>query len=192
MSDPPPPIFSSQANILLARQPHSTYVEEWSEIFAKERTIVHGQNVQSVVLFRLGQEWLALSTLVLLEVAEMRLIRRIPHRSGDMLKGLINLRGQLCICINLLNFLEISAAPQHSSHARQKMVAISQDQQRWVFVADEVLGLFSCDKDTLKNVPVTVAKSTANYIKGTFNAAGKHVFLLDEELLFCSLERKMV
>lgn len=180
----------SKASHLLERAIDEAYLEEWTVLLGQEREIAEGKNVQSVVVFRLGHEWLALSTLVFSEVSPMRLVRRIPHRTNDVLRGLVNLRGQLNLCIDLAKVLEIEADSSTPS-ADQMMVAISLNQQKWVFVADEILGLFACDVDTLKNIPVTVAKSTANYLKGTYTFDGKSASVLDEELLFYSLERRI-
>lgn len=183
---------NSKAKVLLNRLAEDQYIEEWTQLLSEERIESDGENLQSHVLFRLGKEWLALSTLVFSEVTENKLVRRIPHREGEILKGLVNLRGQLCLCIDLSALLEIERQSDTSVRQKMQMVAISQNNHSWVFIADEILGIFTCNMDTLKNVPVTVVKSTANYLKGTVNLEGRFVSVLDEDLLFFSLERRIV
>lgn len=182
--------LKSKASLLLNRPTEGAYIEEWTRLLAASRTETPIQNNLSLVVFRLGKEWMALSTLVFLEITENKLVRGIPHRMGDVLKGLINLRGQLCLCVDLPKLLEIEPYKESSAHS-QRVVAIGLNKQRWVFLTDEILGIFSCDMDSLKNIPVTVAKSTANYFKGTVVLEGRHVSVLDEELLFYSLEKRM-
>lgn len=192
MNEKNPFSIYSKANLLLNRPTDEQYIQEWTDLISHERVESSGENYLSVVIFRLGKEWLALSTGVFSEVTENKLIRRIPHREGEVLRGLVNLRGQLCLCVDLSKLLEIESYTDPSKKRTSQMIAIEQNQQRWVFIADEILGIFLCDMDTLKNIPVTVAKSTANYLKGTVTIEGKQVSVLDEELLFYSLERRMV
>lgn len=178
----------SLASHLLERPVDDAYLEEWTNLFSQDRMEGNGRNFQSVVVFRLGNEWFALSTKVFSEISKMRVIRRIPHRSTDTLRGLVNLRGQLQLCVDLAKILEIEDAEDPS---QGMLMSIAHNGKTWVFVASEILGIFPYDVDVLKNVPVTVAKSTANYLKGVFSFDDKHASILDEELLFYSLDRRV-
>lgn len=149
------------------------------------------KNIKSLIVFRLGHEWVALPTEVFFEVTDLRPIRRIPHCSGDVLKGLVNLRGQLLVCVDLAKFFDIERAPAEINPARQKLIAINYEQQKWVFLADEVQGLCSCDMGALENLPVNMEKSTLKYFRGIGRIEGKHVYVIDEGLLFYGLERRI-
>ena len=56
-------------------------------------------------MFRLGAEWFALPTIAVDEVAELRGIHSLPHRRGGMLLGLVNVQGELIVCVSLARVL---------------------------------------------------------------------------------------
>ena len=185
----------AKANKLLDRVPDEAYIDEWTILVQKEKLAEEVAAEHSVVIFRLNQEWLAISTLIFAEVATLRKIHHIPHRSGLILKGVVNLRGQLKLCISLHNFLEIESIDKKADHQKdkyQRMLAIKREDQNWIFPVDEVYGIFKCDIMHLQNVPVTITKSKANFLKGVFAWEGKSVGYLDEDLLFQSLQRSVL
>lgn len=177
---------------LLEREPDPVYLEEWTELLARGKAEGEGTAESSAVVFALGGEWLALSTGVFSEVGLPRPVHKIPHRSNEILEGVVNVRGQLLLSVNLHNLLEIphnSDVPVRFKTLR-RMLGIQKSQDRWVFLVDELFGIVQRKEELLENVPVTVAKSTANYLKGVFTWNGRSVGLLDDELLFYSLRKK--
>src|SRR5438445_8021579 len=63
----------------------------------------------SAVIFRIHSEWLALPTEAFQEVAERRRIHSLPHRRNGVVLGLVNIRGELLICVDLGRVLGIGA-----------------------------------------------------------------------------------
>ena len=61
----------------------------------------------SVLIFRLGAESLAFRTRAVAEVTTPRPVHRVPHRSGRILAGLVNLQGQAQLCVSLHGLLGI-------------------------------------------------------------------------------------
>src|SRR5579883_797895 len=99
------PVFAAAGRRFLDGPSPQGYLEEWTERLALpiEETAT---DVQSVLVFRLGDEWLALRVQVLVEVTTQRPIRRIPRRAG-LLAGLVNIRGELHLCVRLAQLLGI-------------------------------------------------------------------------------------
>lgn len=184
------------ANQLLDRVPDKEYIEEWTSLIQKEKLVEEITSEHSVVIFRLNGEWLALSTLIFVEVATNRKIHYIPHRSGHILLGIVNLRGQLRLCISLKNLLEIENSNEKKDDLLQekyrRMMTIKKEDMLWIFPVEEIHGIFRCDIAQLQNVPVTITKSNANYLKGVFSWEGKSVGYLDEDLLFNNLRRSVL
>ena len=69
---------------------------------------MHGEAV-SVLIFRLGAEWLAFRTQAVAEVTTPRPVHRIPHRSNQILSGLVNLQGQVQLCVSLHGLLGVDS-----------------------------------------------------------------------------------
>src|SRR5205807_2699109 len=73
------PVFAAASRRFLDAPSPEAYLEEWTARLTSpiEETAT---DLQSVLIFRLGEEWLALRVQVLLEVSNPRPIHRIPHR----------------------------------------------------------------------------------------------------------------
>ena len=65
----------------------------------------------SVLIFRLGEEWLAFRTQTVAEVTLPRPVHRVPHRSNSVLTGIVNLQGQVQLCVSLHGLLGATAGP---------------------------------------------------------------------------------
>ena len=182
-------VAAVSAKHLLERPPEASYLQEWADLLAKQKPIHEEKVLNSVVIFRLAKEWLAFSTVLFSEVTTNRDVHKIPHASSSVLLGAVNLGGQLIPCVSMHRVLEIE--PNGDSSATKRMLAIQNNDEKWIFPVDDVFGLFHCDLSRLENVPVTVSKSTANYMRGVFPWMDRSVGFLDEELLFYSLRRSL-
>jgi chemotaxis-related protein WspD len=182
------------ANSLLAREPDDSYIAEWTSLLAGDSG-PKDMAEASVVVFRIGEEWLALSTYICKQVADKRHVHSIPHRRDKFLLGMVNLRGQLTLCIALNQLLEIHAEDIDGKTTQElsdkRFLAIQKENETWVFPVSEIFGVIHTDLAKVQNVPVTVSKSTANYLKGVIPWNQKNVGLLDEELIFFSLRRSL-
>lgn len=178
------------ANKLLDREVPQGYAEEWTSLLMREKESEKVSHKNTVVIFRLGMEWFALSALIFKEVAENRIVHKLPHKSNQYLKGVVNIRGRLRLCVSLFDLLEIE---MESGDVRQKsydrIIVLERDKDVWVFPVDEIFGIYRFDAVTIKNVPVTVSKAKGNYLKGMVNWEEKLIGYIDEDLLLNSLKR---
>jgi chemotaxis-related protein WspD len=183
------------ADFLLDRTPDQDYIEEWTQFIQKEQTTQTNPTELSVVMFRLNEEWFAMNTLVVAEVAVLRQYHRIPHRSSSFLLGFVNLRGQFFICVSLYHLLAIScpATPQINKQTGQcqRLLALKKEEMKFTFHVDEVFGVYHCNFSMLEAPPVTLSKSSDNYLKGMFSWRNYNVGLLDETLIFQNLQRRI-
>ena len=100
------PVYSRAGVQLLDRPLVAEYRQERTEHFAVPAPRPASKR-SSALLFRLGHEWLALPTQAFQEVAEHRPIHSLPHRRDGLVLGLLNVRGELLICISLARFLRL-------------------------------------------------------------------------------------
>ena len=98
------PVYSNAGVQLLDRPLPEQYRREWTEHFAQEKKAAEPAK-GSALLFRLHTEWLALATQAFQEAAERRLIHSLPHRRSGLVLGLVNIRGELLICVSLSRLL---------------------------------------------------------------------------------------
>ena len=86
------------------------YRREWTEHFAQPKQLAAPARASALV-FRINAEWLALPTQAFQEVAERRPVHSLPHRRQGIVLGLVNIRGELLICVSLGHLLGLERTP---------------------------------------------------------------------------------
>jgi chemotaxis-related protein WspD len=188
------PVYSRGALALLDRaRVHD--LEETARLFAKDKQ-EQARGTHSAFVFRVGSEWLAISTAVVDEVADLRAIHSLPHRRSGVVLGLANVRGELLVCVSLAQLLGIEQkaeepAPRERKHVLRRLLVLRDRGLRLAFPVDEVHGTQRYHQAELKPAPSTVARATASYSRAVLPWDGHAVGLLDDELLFHSLNRNL-
>jgi chemotaxis-related protein WspD len=185
-------VFSAAAHRLLDRPLPEEYRREWTAHFAEEEKTSSPAKL-SAVLFRINAEWMALPTQAFQEIAERRPVHSLPHRRHGMVLGLVNVRGELLICIALARLLGLERiAPRRPARsAYDRLLVANWEGSRLVFPVDEVHGIYRFQTHELRDVPSTVARSQSNFSQGIFLWQQKAVGFLDPSLLFASLNRNL-
>jgi chemotaxis-related protein WspD len=186
------PVYANAAVQLLDRPLLPQYRREWSDHFAKPRKLAAPAK-SSALVFRINSEWLALPTQAFQEVAENRLVHSLPHRREGIVLGLVNVRGELLICVALdrLLGLESAAASPPARRGYDRLLVTNWDGNRLVFPADEVRGIHRFHSDELLDLPGTVAKSEFTYTLGLLHWQGRSIGFLDAERLFATVNRNL-
>jgi chemotaxis-related protein WspD len=188
------PVFSASGRALMERPPPPGYVEEWTEFLAGAK-LRGTPRTLAVLVFRIGDEWLAIDAAVVAEIAEVRPAHRIAHRAGPVLTGLVNIRGQLHLMVSLHGLLRIEPPPPEASReptaatATPRLVVIQRPSESWVFRADEVQGVQRFAAGEIEAVPVTVAHAMARVSRGILPFGERRVGYLDGDALFTMLRQ---
>lgn len=168
-------------------------LEEWVRAIAEPEVIEEAKHSLSVVVFRLGGEWLAFPTIYCKEITHRRCVHSIPHRTNNFLQGIVNLNGELQLHVALHELLQIPTSISFQTsripYQRNRMMAIVKEGELWTFSVDEVDGIYRWDLLKLESISEDVQKSRVGYIKGKMKMENKTIGLLDEELVFASLKR---
>jgi chemotaxis-related protein WspD len=185
------PVYSTAGVELLDRPLPENYRREWSQHFSAEKHRATPAKI-SVLIFRIAAEWLALPTTAFQEVAERRLTHSLPHRRQGIVAGLINVRGELLICVSLRRLLGLdrgSMAPVHQPSDR--LLVMNWDGNRLAFAVDEIYGVYRFQPSELRDAPATVSKSNVTFTKGVFIWQQNPVGLLEADALFSTLNRSL-
>jgi chemotaxis-related protein WspD len=140
---------------------------------------------ETAATFRLGNEWFALPMTALDEIIPSRPIHTLPHSRHPALLGLINVRGQLVICIAISQLL-LGVVP---SVTPARLLVVRHAADRFALPVDEIQHTHQYSRSDLIPAPSTVARSAASYTRDLIRWDGKTVALLDEKLLFEALGR---
>ena len=173
---------------LLDREISEDVLREWTAQVAATKSVV-AVGTLSVVIFRLGTEWLALPTAMFQEVAEPSTLRPLPHHRGGILKGVANVRGELLLCVSLEALLGLETAVAGTGSFLGRLLICNPRGGRLAFPVSEVQGVHRYCAEDLKDAPATLAKAADIYITGVLPWKDKSVGCLDDELLFYALDK---
>lgn len=184
------PVFARAGRRLFERPPPPECVEEWTERLARQEEEDAGE-VLSLIVFRVGPEWLAFDVHTMVEVAEPRRVHRIPHRRHAALQGLVNIRGELQLCVSLRELLGIKSEGPPPDRAERTgwLLLTEHDGQSWALAVDEVAGVARVPQRAVSNVPATVSGSPTSAACGVFLGQDKRVGCLDTRRLFDLIPR---
>jgi chemotaxis-related protein WspD len=189
------PVYSAAAVELLNSELPIDHLDRWTRHVAQKRRVTE-LDTHSVVVYRLGAQWLALPTTAFMEIASLRTIHSLPHRRNGVILGLANIRGELLVCVSLRQVLgveEIAVERTRDEHraVEGRLLVIRQEGHSAVCPVDEVYGIERFHPRELRPVPTTVAKATATYTKSVLPWHQKSVGVLDEQLLFHTFNRSL-
>jgi chemotaxis-related protein WspD len=182
------PVFAAAGRRFLDAPSPAGYLDEWTARLAA-RADAHTGDECSVLVFRLGGEWLALPVAVLVEVTRPRVPHRVPHRGG-LLAGVVNIRGELQLCVRFDLLLGVAGAAGGDPEAR-RLVVMSRAADCWAFAADEVDQVHRVPLSDLAPAPPTLARAHAKLTRGVFPHANRSVGLLDDARVFQVLRERL-
>jgi chemotaxis-related protein WspD len=167
-------VYTSAGRELLNREPPLEYLQEWSERLARPKEDQQ-TDLLSVVIFRLISSYFALDTRCFREVTEPAAVHRVPHRANKILKGIVNIRGEVHLCVSLTDLLGF----EHQRSSGNRLIVIEKAGDRWAFPVDQVCGIYRIDRKQL---------SGSGEAKKTFSWETNEVEYLNSDLLFVELK----
>ena len=153
------------------------------------------QASRSLLVFRLGEEWLALATRILVEVAAPVPVHTLPHPRGRALLGVANVRGALLTCLSLVELLglDVSGAPAPAAGVRvaPRMLVLGAPGGHLLAAVDEVDGIHGFALDLLAEAERDNTLDPAKCSRGVLQWRGRSLRLLDEEQLLQTMIRSL-
>ena len=184
-------VFADAAALLLERTPPADHLAEWSRLLAQPAP-EQASFSRSAVVFRVAAEWLALPTAAFEEILAPRPVHSLPrHRRGPVL-GLANIRGELLPCLSLRQLLAIEEpAGGTPASGPQRLMVLAHQGQRVACPVDTVESILRYDPAALGKPPQSLSRSSITHTQGILDPGGRAIGLLDDELLFQSINRSL-
>ncbi len=180
-------VYKQAGRSRLGQQADSDYLQEWSDNLA-QKPAEEDQDERSAIVFNLGDEIYALSTGVLNDVTRPRQPHRIPHRSNHVLSGLVNIRGELVLCISLTGLLGLRRQ-QETEIETGRMIVAQFDELTIAFLVDQVDGIRRYANHTVQEPPATLSRQNGNYIQGLLDSPDGQIGLLNHPLIQTTMNR---
>ena len=183
------PAYSLAAIRLLDRYSLQQERPELAAMAGAEGDIV----TRSLLMFRLGEEWLGLATRCLVEVAPLQPIHSLPHQRSRALLGVANVRGALVACLSLVELLGLDASLMAASSDRvmPRLLIVAAQGGPVVLPVDEVEGIHAIDQRLLDNASVAGPQASARFTRGVLPFKGRSLRWLDEEQLLSAVTRSL-
>ncbi|BCJ05487.1 chemotaxis protein CheW [Pseudomonas sp. RtIB026] len=143
---------------------------------------------RSMLLFRLGEEWLALATACLAEIAPLQPVHSLPHQRSRVLQGVANVRGALVPCLSLADLLGvlIEAGSERGGRSMPRMLILAAEGGPVVVPVDEIDGIHRLDPASLDN-----GRDAAHFTAAVLQWRGRSVRVLDEQHLMSAVKRSL-
>jgi chemotaxis-related protein WspD len=181
------PVFAEAGQRLFQTAPPAEMIEAWTRQIAEPPAPPEGDST-SLLLFRLNREWLAFEVSAVVEVAELRAVRRVPQRSGRLLQGMVNLRGELQLCVALHALLGIPADDAGPA-TLARLIVVELNSCRWVFPVSEVAGVVRVLQSAISPPPATIRRDNLRYSRGVLRWEQRSVGVLDAARVLESLAK---
>jgi chemotaxis-related protein WspD len=181
------PVYAAAAIRLLDRYALHREEADTLQVFAAVAA------TRSLLVFRLGEEWLALATRILVEVAPQAPVHALPHPRGRALLGVANVRGALVACLSLVELLGLEAATPATAGGRAapRMLVLDVPGGKLLAPVDEVDGIHEFDLGLLAAAEQSNALDAAKCSRGVLQWRGRSLRLLDEERLLQTMIRSL-
>lgn len=174
----------------LERPLSEQYIAAWTEQLAvvkKERT----EKQRSILVFRLGKEWLGIPCAYLSEICESKSIRSLPNVNTPMVKGLVNISGKVQLCFSLgqlIGFNKYKVGKLKKNRLYETMLVFSWEERVYVFPVSEIEGIVAYRAEKILKVPDTFVEKQKRFISGIMPYGKKDIGCLNAEAIFSALD----
>jgi len=162
----------------------------YSNDYCSNNTKIYKQKAESktnekvsVIIFRSQKNWFALKTSIFTEIDNNKTVHSIPHNKNHFIKGLVNIRGELELCISLSSLISQTHKHTDSPTNKVKLIIIKLDSGKYAFKPEEILGVHSINNNEIKSAANIITGDRDHLVSGSFDFNEKHIGLIDEGLL---------
>jgi chemotaxis-related protein WspD len=182
------PVYSEKGRSLFDRNTTEDLIEIWTKEISEPKQTERSDTI-SVVIFRVKNEWFALSTSYFKEAVHFRTIHTVPDRTNDIFLGIANINGELLLCINSYRIFGVDMSDKQNvtSEKHFRMIVLKENNDRFVLIVDEILGVIRLSMGETVKGPSTLVNAPESLSKSVFQYNGKKIGFIDPEKLFRSL-----
>lgn len=155
----------------------------------------------SVLVVECAGERLGLPGSLVRRVDATSALHRVPHRSNAVLRGVVNLGGQLSLVGDLGALLELprpAAAATRESDRDRRMLLLGESPEHWVVEVDRVLGVLRIESTRLESPPLTIraardhlSEHLVDLHEGEIAGGAGRIAVLGADTLIAGLRRSL-
>jgi len=183
-------VYGAAAIALLDRYGASQVQED--EDYSQAEDNLDSSELRSLLIFRLGVEWLALGTACLAEVMPVSPIHVLPHHQSQGLLGVTNVRGTLVACLSLRGLLDLEES-QATRGVRviPRMLILESAGGPLVTPVDEVKGIQRVPLTQIASASGEERRLISRFTAGVLQWQGQSITVLDDEQVLNHMIRSL-
>ena len=112
-----------------------------------------------------------------------------------MLKGIVNVRGEIKLVVDLKNLFKIEISRTQSANDKVKIfkrhIVVKKGKDSWVFQVDEVMGIWKFNERKVTPLPSTAKEDSSNYLRGFIKVNKIDAGIISGDTLFDSISKKV-
>jgi len=177
-------VYGAAAIALLDR--YGSALERGDDDYAQSGTEEVQGAQRSLLIFRLGEQWLVIATRCLAEVMPVSPIHVLPHRNSRGLLGVTNVRGTLVACLSLAELLDLDTQQDARRGERRvipRMLILESDSGPLVTPVDEVSGIQRIPVTRISSAKHDDKRAISRFTAGVLQWQQQSITLLDDEQL---------
>jgi chemotaxis-related protein WspD len=177
-------VYGAAAIALLDR--YGSALERGDDDYGQGETQEVQGEQRSLLIFRLGEQWLAIATRCLAEVMPMSPIHVLPHRKSRGLLGVTNVRGTLVACLSLAELLDLDTQQDARRSERRvipRMLILESGSGPLVTPVDEVSGIQRIPVARISSAKHDDKRTISRFTAGVLQWQEQSITLLDDEQL---------
>jgi purine-binding chemotaxis protein CheW len=124
--------------------------------------------------FKVGNDYFAISVLKVQEIIRSQQLTTIP-KAPRVIKGLINLRGQIVTAVSLRSMFELEDIVS-DTHMN---IIVQLGEDLYSIIVDEILDVIEVSPETYEATPDNIDSRFSNFITGVHKLKDKLLIILD-------------
>lgn len=174
--------YASEARNVLKKVVSPQLKSEWAKVYA-EKVEIRESGTNVATLFRVSDRWLTVSTKAVNEVITWRLIRSIPRKHNPALLGIVNVHGELRLCVSLAKMLNLKEQKRNP----QFIIVFNNGENQVACPVDEVRGNIRYHSEQLHDIPGHWNEQSRSLSQGFLKMEDKEIIRLEEQNIFAAV-----
>lgn len=187
------PVFMAAGEARLSHTPlEAGDLAQAAEFWAQTRAPLHTSYEAPLMIFRVVDEWFALSLRAIAQVAEPRPVHHLPHRGHALVRGVVNIRDQLYPCVCLQTLLGLRASLSQLTPPRRvfaRMLVLEHEHGSYACAVEETSEVMRYTATQVLSAPATVSQDKQHFLRGMLKCDSRTIGLLDEDRLFAACQQ---
>lgn len=188
-------VFKTNSHHVYEKEVIPEYANEWTRLISQKKEESRKTN-RSVLIFRLGQEWVSLPTVTVKQIVHVRAIQKLPHNRNRFLNGIANISGSMELCFSLWKILGIEDigsidGEDDEQVDRSRIICAVYNKNKYIFNVSEVGEISRFSDEDEQELPSTLYHEAGSFMSGIIDWKDCKVGNIDPDLLFSLIDRSL-